>query len=374
MGKIRCCVVLGAHWAARMGGAQFQVKCLLELITKRPDFETFYVTHLAPKELQQNGYQIVPFGFGQMSSAGATLLQLPSLYRVLKSLKPTVVYQRCLMPYTAVCALYCMRYGAQFVFHIASDNDVMRSPIKGWTAGAFLRRILRRISEYGMRRADAIVAQTRDQARMLSAEFGLTAALVVPNFHPIPAETAMRRDPSRLRIVWVANFKPVKNPEMFVELAEAFSNEPAISFIMIGRPGEPSQYGSLHARIKRMRNLEILGELPLERVDQEIASSDILVNTSSAEGFSNTFIQAWLRGVPVVSLNVDPDGCLSCGGAGVVTGSLRQMISVIADFSRNRDRLRKLGEDARAYAQAHHQLEHAQELVELLSKTNTTGN
>ena len=33
----------------------------------------------------------------------------------------------------------------------------------------------------------------------------------------------------------------------------------------------------------------------------------LLINVSVSEGISNTFIQAWMRGVPVVSLNSNPD-------------------------------------------------------------------
>ena len=75
---------------------------------------------------------------------------------------------------------------------------------------------------------------------------------------------------------------------------------------MIGRPGEPARYGALHQQMKLLPNLDYLGEQPIERVNSEIAASDVLV-TTSYEGFPNTFIQAWLRGVPVVSNGVDPD-------------------------------------------------------------------
>lgn len=362
--KIRLCIVMGSHWAAHMGGAQYQVKCLLDVITKRSDFETYYLARNTPENLQQDGYQIVRIG-GARRRAGR-FLSLRSLYQALKELRPSVVYQRGLKAYTGACALYCMRHGARFVFHIAHDNDVRRPRYKGWGPSTIARRLERRIAEYGLRRANSIVAQTTDQANTLRAEYGLEVTAVVPNFHPVPADSVRPKGSGRVRIIWVANFKLAKNPEFFVDLAEAFANRPDVEFVMIGRSGR-KRYSNLHERIKRLRNLEYLGEVPIERVNQELSLSDIFVNTSSAEGFPNTFIQAWLRGVPVVSCFVDPDACLSKGRAGIVAGDRDRLISVIAELLEARPRIRELSESARAYGYANHHPDRAQRLVELLA-------
>jgi glycosyltransferase involved in cell wall biosynthesis len=118
--------------------------------------------------------------------------------------------------------------------------------------------------------------------------------------------------------------------------------------------------------MKQLRNLEYLGELPIERVNEELSQSDIFVNTSSAEGFPNTFIQAWLRGTLVISCFVDPDRCLSQGGAGIVAGSPSQLISVVGELLNDRGRIRELGEAGRRYGYANHHPDCARKLVELL--------
>lgn len=367
--KIRLCVVMGSHWSVHMGGAQYQVKCLLDVIAKRSDFETYYLARNTPESLLQDGYEIVRIG-STRRGAGRFLFELRSLYQTLKELRPSVVYQRGLKAYTGVCALYCARYGARFVFHIAHDNDVCRPLYKGWAPSTIVRRLERRIAEYGLRRANSIVAQTRDQTNTLHAEYGLQATVIVPNFHPVPADSVRPRETGPLRIIWVANFKRAKNPELFVDLAEAFADRSDVEFVMIGRGGR-KRYSNLHERIERLHNLKYLGELPIERVNQELSVSDIFVNTSSAEGFPNTFIQAWLRGVPVVSCFVDPDACLSKGRAGIVAGDGGRLISVIAELLEDRPRVRELAESAIAYGYANHHPDRAQRLVELLANRDS---
>ena len=120
------------------------------------------------------------------------------------------------------------------------------------------------------------------------------------------------------------------------------------------------------SRIAALPNLSYLGELPIEKVNQEIAQSDVFVNTSAGEGFPNTFVQAWLRGVPVVSCFVDPDGCLSRAGAGIFAGDAKRLPALISELQADRPRLRALGAVAESYALEHHGPAGAQKLVDLL--------
>lgn len=365
--RTRIALVIDSHWEALMGGAQYQARCLLELLGTRRDAEIDFVARTVPQDRVRDGYRIVPFGSSASQGRLRMLLDLPSLVRTLRELEPDVVYQRCLMPFTGACAWYCRRHGAKLVYHIASDRDVEKSVPFEWSRYGLVKWLARRIGLYGMRRAHAIVAQTEQQARMLRSEHGLEATLVVRNFQPVPKLERLAGEGSRVRIAWVANFKPLKRPDIFVDLAEALSHRDDVEFVMIGRPGPAARFAALHERIAKLPNLRYLGELPIERVEEELAASDLFVNTSLWEGFPNTFIQAWLRGVPVVSCFVDPDGCLSRGGAGVFAGSDERLVEVVEALLDDRARLRELARTARAYAVRHHSPETALPLVELLA-------
>lgn len=258
------------------------------------------------------------------------------------------------------------------VFHVASDNDVRSfARVKGWSPRSLLHHFSRWLSEFGMRRADFIVTQTDSQARTLQAEMGLPSK-VIRNFHPSPKDVGVHRSPDLFRVIWVGNIKANKSPEQFVGLAESMQEVPGLEFIMIGRPGG-DEFEALRDRIASLRNLKFLGEQPVERVDSEIAMSHLLVNTSKFEGYPNTFIQAWLRGVPVLSVTVDPDHCISVGGAGVLAGSPDRLAEVVRQLMTDRDRLTALSSAALKFAAANHQVEQGQRLVELLSAAAKGG-
>ena len=362
--KIRLCIVMGSHWETRMGGAQYQVRCLLDQLKLQPEFESFYLTRLAPNNLERDHYTIVPFGSAKQIGRASFIPDLQPLYQALKSVAPDIIYQRGLKSYTAACALYSRRHQARFIFHAAHDDDVQHQKSTGWRPSRIMSRLERRLSEWGLRRADAIVVQTNDQRSMLKREYGLSAALTVRNFHPLPSSLPQRKDPELLRVTWIANFKPWKNPEIFVSLAEHFAGRPDIEFVMIGRSNE--QYSALRERIARVPNLRYLGELQIEQVNDVLGESDLFVNTSKAEGFANTFIQAWLRRVPVISCYVDPDRCLSEGGSGILTGNAEGLVKAIDQLLQNRESLEQLKTAAHNYGIKNHSAEQAKPLISML--------
>jgi glycosyltransferase involved in cell wall biosynthesis len=54
----------------------------------------------------------------------------------------------------------------------------------------------------------------------------------------------------------------------------------------------------------------------------------VFVNTSEIEGFPNTFLQAWVRGIPVVSF-FDPDGVIQREGLGRTVASVEEMAAAV---------------------------------------------
>ena len=362
---LRVCIVMGTHWAVRIGGSQYQAKCLIDALAVRGGFRIYYLARRVPSAGQSN-HEVVRFGARGRLRKIPMFADLPSLYWKLTRLRPDIVYQRGLKAYTGICAYYSRGGRARFVFHIAHDDDVLPARERGRSPRAILRRLERRIAESGLRRADVIVAQTQDQARLLETNYGIRATAVVPNFHPIPARPAPAAPRAVVRVIWVANFKPAKRPELFVDLAAALAHRTDVQFTMIGRSGDERRYGPLVERISSLSNLTYLGELPVDRVEEEIARSDILVSTSSAEGFPNTFIQAWLRCVPVVSCFIDPDECLTEGGGGLLGGDFRGLCAAVESLLDDREQLDRFKRSAYALGLRRHGPEQSDRLIRLL--------
>jgi glycosyltransferase involved in cell wall biosynthesis len=297
------------------------------------------------------------------------------LWRTLCELQPDVVYQQMRQSYTAVAALYARRTGIPFFFQIASDLDLSRRWIPNRVSVNLPLDVAESVAGiWGLQHASHVIAQTQRQSRVLRERFARDSAAVVRNFQPLPARLPLKVN-WPVEVFWVANIKEVKRPELFVQLAESFIGRDDLKFTMAGRPSDlQRRYRSMMERIARTPNLEYLGELPIEAVNQRMAQAAIHVNTSALEGFPNTFIQAWAQGAVVATIAVDPDEeGMEKLGIGICAGTFEGLRATIDQLARSPERRHAIAERAFSFAHANHSLAQGARLADLMLEAAATA-
>lgn len=220
--------------------------------------------------------------------------RLTSFWRGMRATDADIYYQRGSDMHTGVVAAFCRRYGKKSVFAGASNADFF--PDQPWIRYGRDKWLF----EYGLRRVDAVVAQNETQQQLCRSHYAREASLIRSCY---PAPAMAQADPQG-DVLWVSTIRKIKSPERFIEIARSL---PGYRFTMIGGPGgtdaESLRYfESVRSAAAAVPNLKFLGFVhPLE-VEQFFARARIFVNTSDTEGFPNTFLQAWARGVPTVSV------------------------------------------------------------------------
>lgn len=252
--------------------------------------------------------------------------RMTSLVAALKRADADIYYQSCAGMLTGVVAWFCRRKGRKFIFRLAHDSDCIpgQQIIRLWRD--------RKIYEYGLRRADLIAAQGTRQVSLLKSNYQLDSTPVNMAVELPESAQAVPRD---IDVLWVNNLREFKRPELAVELARLL---PDCKIAMIGGavPGCEQLYKQVEAAAAALSNLEFLGPVPYREVNQYFSRSRVFVNTSDWEGFPNSFLQAWARGVPVVSF-FDPDGLIANKGLGGVPSGLPVMAELVSALLRNEE-------------------------------------
>lgn len=348
-----------------MGGSQYQVKCLIDVLVSTGKYEIIYVTRFFDPTYIPKGYRII-----RMADTGNSRRSLRRIFfdvrrlsRILSQIRPDVIYQRVGCAHTGIGVLYAKRSGCKMVWHIAGDMEVIPYQFKPSRTIMF-RYVDKKFLEYGIKHSKHIIAQTENQAKLLQTYYRRSPTAIINNFHPFPKEEIKKFSP--VKIVWIANFKPLKQPEHFIRLAKDLQGESGVQFIMVGAlQGTKSWRERLFGDIKGLRNLKYLGALTQEEVNSILASSHIFVNTSKWEGFPNTFIQSWMRKVPVVSLQVNPDRIFDNEEIGFHSRTYETLKKDVRRLIRNPGLREEMGTKAQTYAFSMHSQKNAQKIIEI---------
>ncbi len=245
------------------------------------------------------------------------LTKAPKLLKALKRADADIYMFMCPDPFVGIISWFCRKNGRKFIYYGGSDRD-----FKGNSWRMSLRDLY--FFKNGVRNADLILCQNIYQLETLE-KYHKRKGFIMYN---AMASAERTYDPGG-KIIWVANYRPLKRPEMFIELSKEISD----SFVMIG--GRAS--GCSEQEYRNMNdlavndNIRIRGLLGYDETDRAISRAKLLVSTSEFEGLSNTFLQAWRRGIPVVAF-VDPDGMIGKNGLGRVVSNFEDMVEAVEEL------------------------------------------
>lgn len=266
----------------------------------------------------------------------------------LAKVRADVYVMRCASPQLGYAALATRLLRRKLVYMVAHHIDVSGAYAR--SQGAWGRRY-----EQGLRRADMIVCQHDDQARLLRETYGREGVVIrSTSLSPVGSGAVL----DRCHILWIARLDEWKRPELFLDLAARMPDQ---QFVMVGMPSEtdPIDESGLMARIGALPNLRWNSRIPFAETTALFDAALMFVNTSRAEGFPNTFLQAAARGTPIVSWTVNPDDVLERHEFGFCArGDWPYFEATVRRLCTDRALAEKLGENGRRYVSRYHDPSH----------------
>ena len=220
---------------------------------------------------------------------------------------------------TAELARFCTAHGSALVVSVASDLSLAPF-VHEFSTIADPYGVPGHFIWHGMRHADELVVQTEHQRERVRTCVQREATLI-RNPTPSGVLTAPRMAPRYGgRMLWIGCIDPNKRHQEALILAAASPHRP---MIMVCNNIHTLGAGVINELQQQLPNLVLADQVALPDIDALFRFSDVLVNTSVVEGFPNTFLQAGMHGIPVVSMVVDPDGMLTTCGCGRVSDDTR---------------------------------------------------
>lgn len=347
------------------GGAEYQAKIIAEQLRLKHDVFFISYHHNEDKLVYLDGYKVYCIKRpDQVDRFCLYYLVGKKISRILDKEKVDIIYQRVLNSFSFHLAKYTNSRNLKFIIHIA-DNYSLIFPL---SLSSIIRKFFFiKIKSFYCRGGIDFIVQTDFQNELLQDK-GIFPVLKMRNMHPLPVKEKVNCGFNRFKIVWIGSFRPVKQLELYLDIVKSNISNTILDFVVVGRANDDNYSNHMLTLIKKLPNVTYMGELPNEEVNTLLSDSFLLINTSVSEGFSNTFIQAWLYGVPVISLNSDPDRFLSKYKLGAVAyGNLDIMNDLLLSFIRNSNSYRECSNKCRSIAQKEFSIEiNISKLLEIL--------
>ena len=230
--------------------------------------------------------------------------RMSDLVRLLWRISPDIVFMQTAGEQVASAAVYARTSGRPFVFAGASDKDFVMGPLPGMPAQHTA------MYRWGLRAAEAVVVQNVAQLELLKRHFRRNGHLIQNGYEEPQAQPGDFDG----NVLWAATVKPLKRPDLVLALARRLRH---LRFLMVGGPGvdrgAQAYFDGIAHQARGLSNLTMTGHVPFRDVGLAFDEASVCLNTSDYEGLPNTFMQAWLRGIPTLSF-VRPESAPGISG------------------------------------------------------------
>jgi glycosyltransferase involved in cell wall biosynthesis len=316
-------VLSGIHVAnVNTGGEEVQHSLLAKALSRSGTDVSVVTGDFGQKDVSQH-HGIWLYKSFKMNAGlpGARLIypRLTHLLRALKRADADVYYVSCAGPIVGYVAAFCKLYRKRFVFRAAIDADCELQPL-------YLKhRHELPLYRFGLRNTQTRLVQTEKQRSSLAKNYGLDSQIA--GMLVDWPETRLSMQDRPVDVLWVANLKPAKRPDWIPPVCDLL---PGLAIQIAG--GKDIKRPDLHDLVSEYAatkpQVEFHGAVPYTRSIELFDQTKIFINTSEFEGFPNTYLQSWARGIPVVA-TYDPDGLIQKRGLGVAVSSPVEMAEAV---------------------------------------------
>jgi len=338
-----------------IGGAEIQCYLLAKYLSKRGHSVNYLAWSASDGKgndrSDENGFYVSYLnGVNQYGSG------LKKFDNLIKERKPDVVFIRSFQ-HLFFLRRVCKKNNVPVVFNTTHiKNCSPYSPVKfsrkyKITLGSIKNAFVHYLNFTALKKVNVITIN-KTQSEILNKKYRLNAFHI---YNSMEDNYEKNRTIKENMVVWIANLKDRKKPEIFIRLAHDLKDT-GYKFLMIGYMQNNTElYTKLIEREEANNpNFRYLGGITEKDVDKILARSKILVHTCLPEGFGNNFIQAWFNECPTVSLNFDADDLMVKNKIGFHSGSYEQLKKDVRFLIDNQKITKQMGRQARNYALQNH--------------------
>jgi glycosyltransferase involved in cell wall biosynthesis len=374
------CIVIPNYITTVIGGAELQCYYLAEELSRR-GWAVEIVHYYTTDKIKYPQYVNPSIKISPVKEHKFRIISLFKGLRVLCTSDAYYYYQRTDSPLNGAVALLSRFRKIYSIYSCADNESFLRKRYTGkfgWSEykskrKAYIRYfdlvLIDKFLEMAKTKANLIIAQTKQQAKLFKENFNRTPVIlrnssVFKVFEPSEKEKF---------VVWVGNLRKIKRPELFLEIFRRCRLS-GYTFVMIGEMAEV--YDIPDTLEYQSNTFKYLGKLSFEETEKWINNARFIINTSDSEGFSNTFIQSWYYRTYILSLNSDPDELFSANNFGYfANGKLDMLVQKLEEYADNYPMISEKITDAESFVKKEFDLYNNISKFEslLFSKSSTTN-